>query len=389
MGIDVQRQDKDKMVGMQYLIQREVELHQCSVLNREFRALPATDKRRTAWINVDAFSSQWVSTWRGEGELSPRGWEYVTATYMGLPVPSLRPLVGRRFKAAGTQYTVGPYGDVLMAARLKGPSWMDRHNAVLHAVRDIVGLFGVRVTIEPHGLFRQCLVEPLQRARYDAHVHRSGRRDIVPDAAIMLSMDEGPISPILVGVKAMACCPTRYPPRANPGRKIAVRTRASLIPAEYEAKARQTDDAVLGTAEVGDGGRNMGAGVVRRENGPVHARLLELGHVKPLVVGAFGEMSKFAEELIAAVATVGAGREWRRMRCDSEKHCKAILQPMLRRHLGMAGIMANARCFISRLGTFDAPDGMLDVPPRARVFLRRRRETALDHFGECRVSRAV
>ena len=137
-------------------------------------------------------------------------------------------------------------------------------------------------------------------------------------------------------------------------------------------------------------GQGSGRGARRRgPDGPISRRLRELGGIRPVCAGAFGEMSDFVTTLVKAAADVGAELKWRKMRCDDENHCRAILVPMLKRHIGMAALLGNARCAIARLGVFDAPAGVFSQRTRAPAHLRQRRDSALDHFGMRRVARVT
>ena len=392
--------DQETSGSMQSRITSEIERRQHAVLNEEFLALGKGDIRRVTWLNVDSFSSQWVSSWMGEGEMSNMEFEWVTGTYMALPLPMLQSLVGRKFVAGNRNLVMDAHGHSMMVAALKGGSWLANHDAFLRAVRDVLVMCGVRVQLEPRGLFRQCLHSGPLRGAFDA-VLSSQRRSIIPDAAAALTFEEGgPEKHCLIEVKTMVFCNTRYPPRDVVSRNSGVRARAQAVVSEYTRNARNMDTSLAARVRDVEGGRGdgegaaaggavAGAGVRDQSDGPMSRRMRELGPIYPLCVGAFGEMSEFAETLVRAAAEVGAELKWRRMRCNDQRHCKAILIPLLKQHLGMAGVLGNARCAIARLGIFDAPDGAFGRLAKARPFLRRRRESALDHFGNRRAVRAA
>jgi hypothetical protein len=262
----------------------------------------------------------------------------------------------------------------------------------------------------------------------------------VPDAAIAIAFDDGgAVKPCLVEVKTMNVCKHWYPAvRDCTERKSGVHKREVAVLREYERKAQDMDTALarweqgrrseLGSARggvgagAGVGGVQGGAGVSvglrgvsggsaggvsgsqggergeagasergvrgrsrrrRRADGPISRRLRELGPIHPVCAGAFGEMSDFVNTLVRAAVEVGAEEKWRKMRCNDQKHCKAILLPMLKRLLGMAALVGNARCAVARLGVFDITGGCFGDRPRASAPVRRLRDAALDHFG-CR-----
>ena len=137
---------------------------------------------------------------------------------------------------------------------------------------------------------------------------------------------------------------------------------------DYERRARRMDVELCGTPADAD------------EPGPVQRRLRDLGPVVPLVVGAFSELSEFAERLLKYVAEAGSVKHWSSMRCESPLQCLQLILPMLRRSWGMAAFRSNARQLIDRLHLADAPSHTV---PTARLHVRRgmqrRRDSAIDH----------
>ena len=78
--------------------------------------------------------------------------------------------------------------------------------------------------------------------------------------------------------------------------------RAEAVHGEYVDKARKLDARHCGT-------------VPGTAPGPVEARLLGLGEVQPMVVGHYGEVGAFVDELADLAAEFGARKHWRAMRC--------------------------------------------------------------------------
>ena len=110
-----------------------------------------------------------------------------------------------------------------------------------------------------------------------------------------------------------------------------------------------------------------------------------------MVVGHYGELSPFFEELIDAAADSGAEKHWRRMRCDSPAIARGFIVQMLRRPWGMAAFRANARLVTRRLqhirGT--AVPMYADPLSRARRRFRRRRDYASEQYGRNRRSEGL
>jgi len=79
---------------------------------------------------------------------------YVSGTYLALPLPMFQQLAGREFRAGGKSHVMDAHGYSLGRAVMQGGSWVARHNVLLRAVRDALAMCGVKVQLEPRGLFR-------------------------------------------------------------------------------------------------------------------------------------------------------------------------------------------------------------------------------------------
>ena len=111
------------------------------------------------------------------------------------------------------------------------------------------------------------------------------------------------------------------------------------------------------------------------------ARLLGLGEVQPLVVGHYGEVSAFVDELADLAAEFGARKHWRAMRCRDPETAKGIIVQVLRRSWGMAAFRENARLVVRRLGRVNdarAQSSVVNTACERRQF-RRRYEYASEH----------
>ena len=84
--------------------------------------------------------------------------------------------------------------------------------------------------------------------------------------------------------------------------------------------------------------------------GPVERKLASLGPVQPLVVGHYGEMGGFVDELLELAAVAGATKHWKSMRCRDPDVARGIIMQVLRRSWGMAAFRENARLIVRRLG---------------------------------------
>ena len=94
--------------------------------------------------------------------------------------------------------------------------------------------------------------------------------------------------------------------------------------------------------------------------GPVELKLASLGPVQPLVVGHYGEMGGYVDELLELAADAGADKHWQSMRCRDPDTARGIILQVLheyhgtctpvRRSWGMAAFRENARLIVRRLG---------------------------------------
>ena len=116
-------------------------------------------------------------------------------------------------------------------------------------------------------------------------------------------------------------------------------TRADLLPQEYLNKARAADQKY----------NEVQPGTV----GPVERKLLELGEVRGIVSGNFGEVSEDTHALVAALATcrvrvagVSRGRKGI-MRTEEGERSLAISG--LRRRLGVLTVKCQAHSLLGRL----------------------------------------
>ena len=131
---------------------------------------------------------------------------------------------------------------------------------------------------------------------------------------------------VLHEVKIISCSKTCYKPNSP---KRAVDSRADLLPQEYLNKARAAD---------------------QNHN---QMKLLELGEVRGIVAGNFGEVSEHTHALVAALATyrvrvagVSRGRKGH-MRTEEGERSLAISS--LRRRLGVLTVKCQTYSLLGRL----------------------------------------
>ena len=143
---------------------------------------------------------------------------------------------------------------------------------------------------------------------------------------------------ILHEVKIISCSSTRYKPNSQ---KRAVDTRADLLPQEYLNKARGADQTYNRTPV--------------DTMGPVERKLVELGEVRGIVAGNFGEVSEDTHALLAALATcrvrIAGVSRGRKGHLRSEEGERSLAIGSLRRKLGVVTVRAQVLSLLGRLET--------------------------------------
>ena len=363
---------------LQMELTRQIEGHRHEVLAVDMHALPCQDRRRVAYRNVNRYSMQWCHSWPDyDSACTNLEWELGTARCFGLKVPSLLPYVGQRI--GKTQYYVDEYGDNLARASTPGDDWRWQHDGFLVTLFDDLADNGVNVTDDLVGLFRGVIPDPAQRLRFDQLSFRT-RRGMVPDGRISMPVGDDPVREVFVEFKTLHWGTSTYSGAdiRHAARSKSVQRRADKVHAEYVKKAIDLDSAYCGTTA---GSRP----------GPSEQRLIGLGPVRPLVLGHYGELSTFFEELLSTAADAGAQKHWRGMRCASAEDARGLIVSMLRRSWGMAAFRLNARLVIRRLQHVSGAKVPGHILPLSRVRrrFRRRRDYASEHFGRNRHSEGV
>ena len=104
-------------------------------MDLELKALPRTSLARQAWLNLDRFSTQWVTAlpfsnmgWVPGNDVFPE----VVATYLALPSPACAPVVGQRI--GRYREVLDPFGTKLATLSLPGDGWRIRHDELKHLI---------------------------------------------------------------------------------------------------------------------------------------------------------------------------------------------------------------------------------------------------------------
>ena len=356
--------------GIQRAITQWREKQRFQKLDVDIRALAPGDMRRAAWLNLDRFSTTWVTAWPSDDTiLSNPEFREIATFFFGMPSPACAGLVGE--KIGNTNDVLDAFGVRLAAATLPGDGWRTQHDAIKWRIAQDAREMHVRLRTEVYGLFAASIPQAA-RAQADRLSARK-RQGLVPDFMLYAPLD-GPERALLVELKALHYGSATYPQRAA-ARCNAVARRAGALPAEYARKARQIDQQYCGTA--------------RGQVGPMAAKLLTFEPVRGIVFGAWGEASPTATKLLSLMSEMGAERHWRGMRCEDSSRARGAIAWMLRRRWGLTALREAARLKLDRL-EYVGSGAMAAVERRHRAeeIAARRRSTA-EHLRCGPRSRAV
>ena len=171
---------------LQRRLTSELERHWAQVLDVACRGLPAEDVRRSAWMNLDTFSTVWVSCWpHKDAYLSNEEFVEVATRYMGLPSPSCEISAGEPI--GNTRSVLDRFGMRLSTATLPGDGWRVQHDSILWRLVEDCREMGVPVQPEVYGLFASCLPQPAAQQFRDLPVRQ--RQGLVPDLLCTLQWD--------------------------------------------------------------------------------------------------------------------------------------------------------------------------------------------------------
>ena len=269
-----------------------------------------------------------------------------------LCLPSLA-CQGRVGEVVKGRVRVDEFGDAIQATALQGDHWRQRHNSLLHLLHRMCAWAGVKSELEVFNLFSATLRQE-GLSRLDKFKQRQG---LVPDMRITVPRMPEPLqhgggggvmvgpeigrpvaSPVLHELKVISCSQTRYKPTWT---DRAVDKRASELQKEYETKAKNADRKYNGVRD--------------DEVGPTERKLIQLGEVRGLVAGNWGEVSEPCHALLAHLATsrvrVAGPTRGRRGHVRSEEAERAIAISALRRKLGVATVRAQCYSLLGRLET--------------------------------------
>ena len=331
------------------------------------RVRPKTTRAAWAWRQRDKVSSAWLLACPGtDTRMTSKEFTEAAAANLALPSPACVARVGETVKG---RVKIDPYGDNVQATGLEGDHWRSRHNWLVQFIHRACMWAGVPAEMEVFNLFsgliRQNGISRMERAQQ--------RQSLVPDLRIAISPQAvadvevargvrgGPRGGggtveggVLHEVKVISCNKTRYKPSSQ---KRAVDSRADLLPQEYLRKARAADQAYNDTP----------AGVM----GPVERKLIELGEVRGIVSGSFGEVSEDTHALLATLATyrvrmagVSRGKKGH-LRTEEGERSLAIAG--LRRKLGVLTARIQVHSLLGRLEV---------LGPGAGAAIGRRRQQA-------------
>ena len=116
--------------------------------------------------------------------------------------------------------------------------------------------------------------------------------------------------------------------------------------------------------------------------GPFQQRWREIGGITVVAVGAYGEMSRSLQALVARATECGAARHWRRHGCRTEREARSVVATKLTTRLGIAFVRAQAKLVHSRVH-------LAERGGAERERLRRARASYSQHLADVHDHRAM
>ena len=263
-----------------------------------------------------------------------------------------------------------------MSASFKGYAcqWTRQHDAGKNSVVQECNEHCASARAELYELFAD-IFDDYRRLHFDrwGTVDDRDRHGGVPD--IGMSLKSGNREE-LAEVKSTHECPSRYPHCSAPGGRSRA---AGVCPANCAACGRGRGRLVDQRASTVQAGvlrnlakldRNFGgcdAGVI----GPLQQRLIDLGGLRPLVIGAFGGVNREWHQLLSTLAEDAAPAMKSQMLCPSTDFCAGVLRLQLRTRLCFVNARARSHLRHARLQALRLGSGSHGTSPGYR---RRRTE---------------
>ena len=303
----------------------EVEVVAHARLEARLSALHVHDRRREAHRAAKGSSAgAWVTAWpMAECRFTNDHLAVTAAWFMGEPVALLRPLLGRPLVKDGKRRgVVDEHGVGVTCSDLDNGRWQC-HKAVQRLIaREATRARMSPVVEEVFGVFTRSLREAdLKRLE---RLPRSEKQGIIPDLMLGTRLYE------LKGIRSDSSH-SNYNGAAVTG----VEKREQRIPSEIEKQAVRLDREVFG--------------VQPPALGPWQRRLQELGGIKPLAFGQYGELGPGFEALLSELAELGADQAAERYLLENPLAAVGVQKRLLRQVLVTGVQKAQADLLLLRL----------------------------------------
>lgn len=305
-------------------------------LREQAMLLPATDHRRVAFVNCDSMAATWITACPSQADtIPPDLLPMVAATYLGVEVPTIRHLEGRRIGGKGKY--VDPWG-VELGLHKDGNCWTWRHDVLKGIIAADVAAAGLDCLVEVISLFGP----HIPPAAYTAarKLRPSQRRGLVPDGALRGWSPGSPeacpgwqmfeLKTLNVNLNASSLYQTGRLASGEDLRRGSD-AREARVPSEYRRKADKFDQRFCGT--------------LAGDTGPLRRALDGFPEVRPLAFGGYGECSGGVRRLIKALALESATRRQRRedFNCLTVKQAQGVVAWWMTRRWGRMAVLTAAQ----------------------------------------------
>ena len=258
--------------------------------------------------------------------MAPDNFRVMAAWFVGEGPHLLRPLLGLSLRSKNKEWgVIDEHGVAVCCAKIDG-ALRTCHDTVKHTIARSAVDAGFRVEVEVYGVFTRALREA-DRRRMDAYSVRE-KQGLVPD----LQIDDPHYE--LKGIRVDSSNANYNGGLRSTGYSTGVAKKELNIIKLMTEKAAKLDRDTFGV----DGA-----------HGPWQQRLAEIGGIKPLAFGQFGEMGPGLEALLASVAKRGADEMADRYLIENREAAVGVQVFHVRQRWGAAIWRAQTQVLLGRL----------------------------------------
>jgi hypothetical protein len=214
------------------------------------------------------------------------------------------------------------------------------HDMTMRALCEALQSVGADVVMEPVAVFAQARAAALEMGATSSRIPPQWRR---PDFSVRFPGGaDGTDRLRYYEWKTCTLAEARYPTTNSRGGRWGAQGRADAEQAFYDR------------AEVGSGSgaaRTLDNQILQLGGrvGPYQQRWRDIGGVTVLAMGAYGEVSRSVQDLLAAAANYGARHMWSKLGCETEAEARGRVGELLHTRCGTVFVTEQAYLLERRL----------------------------------------